>query len=112
MTNSIEPMSNPNSSEDVQTTIPRFPSLNEISVSSLTSFDNDPWCNSMLIDDFSFNMEAKNSASPLVLVKRSIGESKFSSETCSIILSATSEIVPLTNFTSTSYFRTEVSLII
>jgi hypothetical protein len=42
MTNSIEPISNPNSSEDVQTTIPRFPSLNEISVSSLTSFDNDP----------------------------------------------------------------------
>ena len=57
-------------------------------------------------------MEAKNSASPLVFVKRRIGESNSNSTTYSIIFSATSEIVPSTNFTSTSYFLTEVSRII
>ncbi len=62
--------------------------------------------------DFSFKIEAKNSASPLVFVNKRIGESKSKSETYSMIFSATSEIVPSTYFISTSYFLTEVSRII
>ncbi len=66
----------------------------------------------MLIEDFSFKIEAINSASPRVLVKSKIGESKFKSETYSIIFSATSDMVPSTYFTSTSYSLTEASRII
>ena len=96
----------------MHTTIPRFPSRKVCSVSSLTSLDREPWCSSIGIEDFCFNIDAKNSASPLVFVNRSIGESKFRSKTYSIIFSATSEIVPSTYLISTSYFLTEVSLII
>ncbi len=64
------------------------------------------------MEDFSFKIDAKNSASPRVLVNKRTGESNFKSKTCSTIFSATSEIVPSTYFISTSYFLTEVSLII
>ena len=60
----------------------------------------------------SLSIEAKNSDSPLVLVNKRIGEFRFSFSTYSIIESATSEIEPPTNFTSTSYFLTDSSLII
>ena len=66
----------------------------------------------MLIEDFSFKIDAMNSASPLVLVNSKIGEFRFKSVTYSIIFSATSEIVPSTYFTSTSYSLTDESLII
>ena len=45
-----------------------------LSVSSLTCFDNEPWCNSIFIKVFSLSIEAKNSDSPLVLVNKRIGE--------------------------------------
>ena len=61
----------------------------------------------MLMEDFSLRIEAINSASPLVLVKSSMGEFRFKSRTYSIIFPATSEIVPSTYFTSTSYFLIE-----
>ena len=63
----------------------------------------------MLIEDFSFKIEAMNSASPLVLVKSNIGESRSKSPTNWIIFSATSAIEPSTYFTSTSYSRTDES---
>ena len=56
----------------------------------------------MLMSDFSFKIEAKNSDSPRVFVNSKIGELRFNFLTYSIIEFATSEIVPSTYFTSTS----------
>ena len=85
----------------MHTTIPFAPLLRTLSVSSLTCFDKEPWCNSMFIVVFSLSIEAKNSDSPRVLVNKRIGESRFDFSTYWIIESATSEIEPPTNLTST-----------
>ena len=62
--------------------------------------------------DFSFKIEARNSASPRVFVNSSICEFRFISAIYSIIESATSEIVPSMYFIYTSYFLIDVSLMI
>ena len=93
----------------MHTTIPLVPLRSMLSVSSLTCFDNEPWCNSIFIKVFSLRIEAKNSDSPLVLVNKRTGEFMSDFSIYSIIESATSEIEPFTNFTSTSYFLIDLS---
>src|SRR3989338_10204971 len=66
----------------------------------------------MFIVDFSFKIEARNSASHRVFVNKSTGEFRSSFVIYSIIESATSEIVPSMYFISTSYFLIDVSLMI
>ena len=77
MTSSTEPISNPSSSEEVQTTIPGFPSLSVASVSSRTSCESEPWCNSIGMPVLSLRIDAMYSDSPLVFVNNKTGESKW-----------------------------------
>ena len=67
-------MSSPNSNDDVQTTMPDFPSRSMSSVSSLTCLEREPWCNSTFIDVFCFKIEDNRSDSPREFVNNKTGE--------------------------------------
>ena len=82
--------------------MPDLPSRSISSVSSLTCLESEPWCNSTLSNVFCFSIDDKRSDSPRELVNSKTGEVICSFFTYSIILVATSSIIPSTNTTSTS----------
>ena len=82
MTNSTEPISKPNSSEEVQTTMPDLPSRSISSVSSLTCLESEPWCNSTLSNVFCFSIDDKRSDSPLELVNSKLTPSQWRRSVC------------------------------
>ncbi len=97
-------MSKPNSSDDVQTTIPTKPDLNRFSVSSRASLDREPWCIWTGMLSWFLSTVPINSDSSLVFVNNNTEEEGWHSFTNSTINEETSFIEPSICFISTSYF--------